>query len=84
MNKKWWHLKCIKPEKSFKAMPPQGVMLGLEVELEFIYNSGEFYSGICVRHDAFQPFVTIFKVPELNNFVLANECHYKIKKLGVY
>lgn len=58
---------------SATTFPSQGSHLNKQVSCYFNYNTSACVSGICVRDDRGEPWVTIFKLDD-GRYILAVEC----------
>lgn len=58
------------------TFPRQGSMLGRRVRVCFHYDGSRWVEGTCVRDDAEEPGVEIFRLDD-GRFVLSTECQYQ-------
>lgn len=62
---------------SHDKFPKQGDYLNKEVVVCYNYDASHSQEGICVRDDAEEPWLTIFKVND--RYILATECQFHPK-----
>lgn len=69
----------VKANISMSKFPRQGPWLGKKCEVCFHYDTGSRIAAECVRDDAEEPRITIFKLAD-GRFVLATECQHTIPR----
>ncbi|MFB5623024.1 MAG: hypothetical protein ACE5RH_03430 [Nitrosarchaeum sp.] len=62
---------------NYDRFPEQGSFLNKKVEVCFHYNTTKLISGIIVRDDNEEPYLTIIKL-DSGKYVLARECQYSV------